>query len=86
MKEKIKMKIEKFLPADILKPFIKTFMIIESENAMENGILPDTSIVMAFRFRGETDFAERGIKNELPVSMITGLRKSERLINYSKER
>lgn len=51
------MKIEKFSPADILKPFVKTFLINESENAMENRILPDISIVMAFRFRGETNFA-----------------------------
>ena len=79
------MKIKKYFPAESLKPFVKTFIFIESENAMENRILPDTSIVMAFRFRGETGFAERGIKNRLPVSMITGLRKSERLINYSKK-
>jgi hypothetical protein len=45
-------KIEKYLPADILKPFVKTFMIVESEYGTENKILPDTSIVMAFRFNG----------------------------------
>lgn len=46
------MNIERFPPADALKPFIKAFLIVESENAAENRILPDTSIVMAFRYRG----------------------------------
>lgn len=79
------MKIEKFLPVGILKPFIKTFMIIESENGMQNRILPDTSIVMAFRYKGSISYTEHSVKNGLPVSVITGLRKSARLVNYSKE-
>lgn len=79
------MKIERFFPADILKSFIKTFLIIESENGMENRILPDTSIVLAFRYRGRIAYREAGIENGLPVAVITGLRKSARLLNYSKQ-
>ena len=47
-------KVERHTPNDILKPFIKTFMTIESRNGMVNRILPDTSITMAFRYRGTT--------------------------------
>ncbi len=79
------MKIEKYIPADRLKPFIKTFMIIESENGTENRILPDTSIVLAFRFNGQITYRENNVKNNLPASLITGLMKSARLLNYSKE-
>jgi AraC-like DNA-binding protein len=77
------MQSERYTPAEILKPFIKTFMIIESENGMENRILPDTSIVMAFRCKGSVTYSVEEIQNRLPVSVITGLRKSTRLINYS---
>lgn len=79
------MKIEKYIPADLLNPFIKTFMIIKSENGTENRILPDTSIVLAFRFNGQITYRENNIENNLPASLITGLMKSARLLNYSKE-
>jgi len=79
------MKIEKYIPGNILKPFIKTFMIIESEDRMENRILPDTSIVMAFRFKGRVTYRENNIEKGFPASAITGLRKSARLLNYLKQ-
>jgi AraC-like DNA-binding protein len=75
------MKITRYIPAKTLRPFIKTFMIIESDDGMENKILPDTSLVMAFRLRGHiTDTAEI-----LPSSAITGLRNAPRLVEYSKD-
>ena len=70
-------------PANILKPYIKTFLIIESECGMENRTLPDTSIVLAFRYRGAITDNSIGVKNNLPASLITGVRRSVRLINYS---
>jgi len=74
------MKITRYIPVKALQPFIKTFMIIESDQGMENKILPDTSLVMAFRLRGKiTDSAET-----LSASSITGLRNAPRLISYSK--
>ena len=79
-----KLQIKKYIPADILKPFIKTFLIIESENETVNRLLPDTSVVMAFRLKGET-YTGDGIKNALPVSAISGLPKSARLLGYSKD-
>lgn len=79
------MKSERYLPSAVLRPFIKTFTIIESDNGMENRILPDTSLVMAFRFRGNIKVAEQGIESQLPSSVITGIRRSTRLVGYSKE-
>jgi methylphosphotriester-DNA--protein-cysteine methyltransferase len=90
------MKIEQFLPSAILKPFIRTFMIIESEDALENRTLPDTGIVLSFRcqgsvsFKGEdSDKAEKTGKvsdaeQYLPLSNISGLRQSSRLISYGR--
>src|SRR2546430_2042166 len=75
---------EQYLPCTILQPFVKHFLIIESEQGMENRILPDTSIVMAFRLKGQLAYAENGTYHDLPSSVITGIRESSRLISYSK--
>src|SRR3954467_3614820 len=59
-------------------------MIIESDDGMVNRLLPDTSIVMAFRYRGTT-YAEADGRTLLPTSAISGLTKSTRFVDYSKE-
>jgi AraC-like DNA-binding protein len=78
------MQIENYIPTDTLKPFIKAFMIIESEDGMVNRVLPDTSIVMAFRYKGMT-FAGTDGKTRLPASAVSGLTKSVRFFDYAKE-
>lgn len=78
------MKVEKYIPTDILKPYIKTFMIIESNEGMQNKILPDTSIVLAFRLRGNVTSFENNLENTLPSSAITGIKRSTRLLLYSE--
>jgi AraC-like DNA-binding protein len=60
-------------------------MIIESENGMDSRILPDTSLVMAFRVKGRVAYTEAGLEKSIPPSVITGLRKSTRLLNYAKD-
>jgi AraC-like DNA-binding protein len=57
-------------------------VIIESENGMANQILPDTSIVMAFRFKGNISYSEENNYNDLPSTVITGLRKFSRTMSY----
>lgn len=78
------MKIEKYLPSDNLKPFIKTLMIIESAGGMESRILPDTSIVLAFKIKGRVIQKNEQNKVVLPSAMISGLRNQTRVVDYSK--
>ncbi|MFA5327056.1 MAG: helix-turn-helix domain-containing protein [Prolixibacteraceae bacterium] len=78
------MKIEDFPPTDILKPFIKTYRIIESQEELENRVLPNTSLAIAFRFKGVNAYNTGTEKIHLPGITFSGLRKSVRLINYSK--
>jgi AraC-like DNA-binding protein len=77
------MKIEHYIPTNTLKPFITAFMVLETEQGTENKVLPDTSIVLAFRFKGSVSYKEHDNNHNLPSSVITGLRKSPRLICYS---
>ena len=79
------MNISAHIPTELLKPFIKTYLIIECENEWVSRVVPDTSLVMAFRCKGKVSYQGNDIKNELPLSLVSGLRKSGRLINYSKD-
>jgi len=74
------MHIETYIPVAILQPFIKSFMIIESEYAVQNQILPDTAVVMAFRLRGTVVENDQVI---LPAAALGGLRKSYRSLSYA---
>lgn len=79
------MNLETYAPSDLLKPFVKRYMIIESEEGTINRILPDTSIIIAFRLKGRVISKNKGRENDLPTSVIAGLRNSSRLINYSEK-
>jgi len=76
------MHIERFAPGEILKPFIKQYVFIETADDVINRILPDTSLVMAIRYGGNISDITGLNTNQLPSSLITGLKKSPRLINY----
>ncbi len=76
--------IEKHIPTDLLRPFIKTYLVIESKDGMTNRILPDTAHVMAFQFKGQVNYIEADTKTKLPTTILSGLRKTARLIQYEK--
>ncbi len=77
---------ERHIPAKALSPFIKTYLIIDCPDEQVNRVLPDTSLVMVFRYKGQVMYRTNDIlRNDLPVSLVTGLRKSGRLVNYSKD-
>lgn len=79
------MNIIDFIPTEQLKPFIKTYRIIESEDELVNRVLPSTSLAIAFRCKGDVNYIKENQKNKLPISTISGIRKSVRLINYAKD-
>ncbi|WP_121810424.1 helix-turn-helix domain-containing protein [Mucilaginibacter kameinonensis] len=76
------MHIERFAPGEILKPFIRQYVFVETTGNVINRILPDTSLVMAIRYSGNINDVTGLNTNQLPSSLITGLKKSPRLINY----
>lgn len=75
---------ELFLPSPVLQPYIKHFLIIECEQGMVNRIIPDTSIVIAFRLRGHVSYSDKGIVHHFPQSVISGIRDSSRLVDYAQ--
>ena len=79
------MKTERFLPTEQLRPWVKTFLIIDSEEGMVNRILPDTSIVMAFQCKGSVRYIDESTATPLSTSVLTGLRSTLRHIEYTAE-
>ena len=78
------MKPRKYIPTGPLRPFIKSYMIVESETGMENAIIPDTSLVIAFRLKGVVfDKAQPG-DHLLPNLVFSGLRNQPRIIAYAQ--
>lgn len=78
------MNVHSYIPSDLLKPFVKEYRIIESEEGQVNRVLPDTAVAIAFRYKGQVNYISDNNLNNLPVSTISGLRKSVRLIRYSE--
>ncbi len=72
------------LPSPVLQPFIRHFMITEAKDDVVNRVLPNTAITIAFRLSGQVNDMVDGQKSKLPLSLISGLRKSNRMINYTK--
>lgn len=79
------MNTEEYIPAALLRPFIKAYRIIESQNELINRVVPNTSFAIAFRSKGQISYISDTHKTTLPTSTFSGLRKSVRLINYAPE-
>lgn len=77
------MKIEKFLPSTALLPFVKEFIIIECERETDSKTLPDTSMVMTFRYRGCVLNKQGDQEETLPTTAIAGLKRTSRLFSYA---
>ncbi len=72
-----------YIPSEQLRPFVRGYRIIESQEGVVNRVLPDTSFALAFRFRGQISYLKGTEKAALPLATISGLRTLARLISYS---
>ncbi|MBY0434598.1 MAG: helix-turn-helix domain-containing protein [Cyclobacteriaceae bacterium] len=77
------MTINQYSPSEPLKPFIKVYKVIESDEEITNRVLPSTSFVLAIRFRGNISYVNDSNKVALPLCTLSGLRKTVRFIQYA---
>ena len=74
---------ETHIPSPALQPYIKAFHSIESQGVpLENRVLPDTALALAFRFGGQVAHGHGHQQSAIPEASLAGLRQSARLINY----
>lgn len=78
------MNINRFYPNQRLKPYIREYIIIESETDLSNTLIPDTSLSMAIRFKGATAFTTETGTDAIPSGVISGLRDLARTVSYVK--
>jgi AraC-like DNA-binding protein len=79
------MRFEHFLPCDQLRPFISFFAIQEAEEENIYRVLPDTSVVVGFQFKGRLSIIEDAHEGTLATSGITGLSDRYKTFKNSKD-
>ena len=73
-----------FEPAACLSPYIKAFVVIESNDVLVNRLLPDTCVVAAIRLNGDVQFKDEAGSTRLPMWSLSGLRRSYSIVEYGK--
>ncbi|HVU55330.1 MAG TPA: helix-turn-helix transcriptional regulator [Puia sp.] len=80
------MRYSKFLPsAAALQAYIREFIILESELHFDSRTIPDTALVMTFRYKGKVWKLDGEKQEALPATGISGLRKTVRLFQYERQ-
>lgn len=69
-------------PCEVLRPFVKRFLVVESTTAHRDAHLPDTGLVAAFCFRGDCRLNGGA---EAPRASITGLWDTVRTHTHSRD-
>jgi AraC-like DNA-binding protein len=77
------MRFDTYIPSDILKPYVKNFVISESEEEKIYKVLPETGLVIGFQYKGKLSHIDNEKEIHLSASGITGLRDSYRLFKNS---
>lgn len=77
------MKFEKVTPSDKLKPYIKHFVISESELESTYKVFPSTSMVIGFQYQGQLAVIRDNLESNLDTAGITGLSDSFKIFRNS---
>lgn len=73
-----------YIPRDILKPFISSIAIIESDEGAEYRVLPDTGLVMGFQYSGSISSIQPHGHSLLASAGISGLSDQRRVFRNDK--
>jgi len=79
------MKLDTYIPCDILKPFVKSFAVQETTTESTYKILPDTSLVIGFQYRGRLSRLQNNTETPLSISGVSGLADHSRIFKNSPD-
>ncbi len=79
------MRFDCYIPCDILKPYIKTFAIAETEEEQAYKVLPDTGLVIGFQYTGRLWHQTQDKQVLLDSAGLTGLHDSYRIFKNSTD-
>jgi AraC-like DNA-binding protein len=74
---------KRFSPSETLSGFVRRFEIVETTEEMTRTLLPETGLVIAFRYAGSAALLAAGARRAVPDTAITGPRTTARRINTS---
>lgn len=74
-----------YIPGDALKPYIQSLMVSENEQAQTYTVLPGTSLVMGFQFKGRLKFKDNHTAVRLATAGITGILNGYRLFENTAD-
>jgi AraC-like DNA-binding protein len=74
---------EKFDPSGALKPYVKYFAVSEDEHGGSYKVLPDTSLVMGFQYKGKLSLISGDTPGILSSYGVTGLQDQYRIFKSS---
>lgn len=79
------MKFEKYLPTDQLKPYIKYFVVSESESEHEYKVFPSSGLVIGFQYKGQLAAIKDATVNKLSSAGITGITDGYKIFKNSAD-
>lgn len=80
-----RMSFQIYIPRDILKPYIKGIFIIESKEASDYKVIPDTAVVMGFQYSGSLAYHDSVKIKQLSKAGITGLMDTYRVFSNAAQ-
>ncbi|QHW01319.1 helix-turn-helix domain-containing protein [Spirosoma endbachense] len=78
------MKFQPYWPCDRLKPYVRRLIISKTADEQAYKILPDTSLVMGFQYRGKLMYLDNAGETPLSTSGVTGLMDTFRVFKNSR--
>lgn len=79
------MKFDTHIPCDVLKPFVRSFVVQETTEERTYKVLPDTGVVIGFQYKGRLSRLESNNEIPLSVSGISGLADHSRMFKNSPD-
>lgn len=72
-----------YIPRDILKPYVKSFVVQQTTEEHTYKVLPDTGLVIGFQYTGKLSRLQHDIETPLSISGISGLADCSRTFKSS---
>lgn len=77
------MRIKSFAPRASLSNLVSRFTLVESDEAMENTLVPDTSLSLAIRLVGSIELDSVEGMQVMDLAAVSGLRTTPRKVRYA---
>lgn len=79
------MKFDKHFPIEILKPYIKYFVVSENELESEYKVFPSSGLVVGFQYKGQLSTIKDNTESKLTMSGITGITDNYKIFKNSAD-